>query len=183
MASHAIYGSGDIAMLFEYLRKQTYSIRNGCSSTNIDDIVRNRFFPAEHGGEAWMGGNVRRVAALEQYSLSSNAVDKRTGAFSISIASQVVCSLGVEGDQDDIHQPLTSSMVPFCQERIAPSMTSCAASPSSPDASSGPPAMTCSTNLLMRLRNVSLKLPIPPIIEFSKTSLSGLRRGKNSIFW
>src|SRR5207245_2643107 len=118
------------------------------------------------------GGDGGAVAAVEQHPAARDAVDERAGAAVIAIAAQVVGALGVKGDQDDVHPLGTSSIVPFSQERMAASMTSWAAKPSSPEASSGPPACTCATKVLIRVSKVSSKRPNVPIVVFSTTSRS-----------
>src|SRR5690349_1056850 len=105
-------------MFFEYFGQQSHAISDGYAPTDIDDIVCDRLFAAEHGGETGMSGDIRRIATLEQYPTTSNAVDKRAGALRIAVTAQVIRTLRVKGNQDDVHQPLTSSMVPFCHERI-----------------------------------------------------------------
>src|SRR5438093_1117245 len=93
----------------------------------------------------------------------------RGAGFGLPKDAQVVGALRVQDDQDDVHPLGTSSIVPFSQERMAASMTSWAANPSSPEASSGPPVCTCATNVLMRLSKVSSKRPNLPIVVFSST--------------
>ena len=77
VAAHAVDRRRGVAVLLENLGQQPHPIRGRHAAADVDDVVRDRFLTGQHGREARMGGDVGRVAALEQHAAEEERVEKR----------------------------------------------------------------------------------------------------------
>src|SRR6185437_4271345 len=72
------------------------------AAADVDDVVGDRLLAAVQGGETGVGGDVRRVAALEQDALRRQAVDEGADRLWVAVAAEVVEALRIQRDQDDV---------------------------------------------------------------------------------